>query len=108
MPALIIGLYGIYLLMVGVSGNAKTLQQYASADAAGFLPWAVSLGVIAVLYEIPETKRLAGPFLLLAALAFVLRNFTTLQTQFRQLYSMAANAASTNSANMSGPPVPTK
>ena len=106
MPALIIGLYGIYLLMVGVNGNAKTLAAYASADAAGFLPWAVSLGVIAVMYEIPETKRLAGPFLLLAALAFVLRNFTTLQTQFRDMYTMAANAAKTTSSNLAGPPAP--
>lgn len=92
MPALIIGLYGIYLLMVGVSGNAKTLQQYASADAPGFLPWAVSLGVLAVMYEVPQTKRLAGPFLLLAGVSFVVMNFERLQSQFRELYSMAANA----------------
>ncbi len=92
MPALIIGLYGIYLLMVGVSGNAKTLQQYASADAPGFLPWAISLGVLATIYEIPQTKPLAGPFLLLMAIAFVVKNFETLQSQFRELYSMAANA----------------
>ena len=93
MAALIIGLYGIYLLMVGVSGNAKTLQQYASADAPGFLPWAISLGVLAVIYEIPETKRLAFPFILLLAITFVVKNFETLQTQFKDLYSMAANAA---------------
>jgi hypothetical protein len=99
MPALIIGLYGIYLLMVGVSGNAKALQQLAVADAPGFLPWAVSLGVIAVIYEIPETKRLAGPFLLLAAIAYVLRNFETLQTQFQTLYSMAQNAVTSNGAS---------
>lgn len=93
MAALIIGLYGIYLLLVGVSGNAKTLQQYASADAPGFLPWAISLGVLAVIYEIPETKRLAFPFILLMAITFVVKNFEMLQSQFKELYSMASNAA---------------
>ena len=94
MPALIIGLYGIYLLMVGVSGNSKVLREYASADAPGFLPWAISLGVLATMYEIPQTKKLAGPFLLLMAITFVVRNFDMLQSQFRELYSMAQGAAS--------------
>lgn len=93
MPALIIGLYGIYLLMVGVGGNSKTLLQYASADAPGFLPWAISLGVLATINEIPATKKLAAPFLLLLAISFIVKNFEILQSQFRELYSMAAGAA---------------
>jgi len=91
MSALIIGLYGIFLLLVGLSSNSSKLISEVKTDAGGFLPWAISIGVLATLYEIPQTKKLAGPFLLLLALTFVVRNFETLKTQFAELSKLASS-----------------
>jgi len=82
--------YGIYALLVGMNGNSRQLVSEFDKDAGGFLPWAISIGVIAVIWEIPATKKLAAPFLLLAVLTFVLRNFDTLRSQFNKLQAEAA------------------
>lgn len=92
MNALIIGLYGIFLLLVGVNGNQPALSAEFNKDAPGFLPWAVSIAVLAVANEVPATQKLVGPFFFLLILTFVLRNFETLRTQFNQLSQMAQSA----------------
>jgi hypothetical protein len=89
MDALIIGLYGVYLLMVGFHGHSKDLMDAGTADAPGFLPWAVSIAVLAVMYENDYTKKIAQPFIALLIVTFIVKNFDTLKTQFQQLYSMA-------------------
>lgn len=92
MNALIIGLYGIFVFMVGISGNSESLLKEVKQDAPGFLPWALSIGVLAVLNEFPQTEKIVAPFIGLLILAFVLRNFETLKKQFNDLSSMAQNA----------------
>ena len=94
MSALLIGTYGIYLLLVGISGNSKALFDNVKDDAGGFLPWAVGIGVLAVMYEIPKTRPIVGPFFLLLILNFVLRNEGTLRKQFNELSEMAKSSTS--------------
>lgn len=93
MTSTVIALYGIYLLLVGFRGNSATLLDYAKADAPGFLPWIVSLGVLAALNENDTTKPIVRPFLMLLILAFVLRNFETIRSEASKIYGQAANAA---------------
>lgn len=103
MNALIIGLYGIYLLLVGAKGNSKTLLQYGGADAPGFFPWAASIAILAVMYELPATKKVAEPFIFLLILTFIVRNFDKLKSEFNKLSTMASSAA----ANPAPPPATT-
>lgn len=94
MNALIIGIYGLYLLLVGFNGNSKALLDKGTSDASGFLPWAISIGVLAVMYENDYTKRIAQPFIFLLILTFIVKNFEVLREQFNQLNTMAQNAVS--------------
>lgn len=89
MNVLLFGLYGLFLVLVGLAGNSAALRDNFSEDAGGFLPWAMSIGVLAVMNEIPLTKKMVAPFLLLLGLNFVLRNWETLRSQYQQIASMA-------------------
>lgn len=92
MNGLIIGSFGIYLILVGSKGNASQLLKMGQEDAPGFLPWAASIGILAAMYEIPATKKIAEPFIFLVILTFVLRNFKTLKAETVSIFS-AANVA---------------
>lgn len=91
MNLLVIMAYGIYALLVGMNGNGRQLLAEAEKDVGGFLPWVISIAVLAVIWEIPATKKLAAPFLTLAVLTFILSNWDTLQTQFGAISKEAAS-----------------
>ena len=85
MNLIFIAAYGLFILLVGANGNARQLVDEAKQDIPGFLPWAISIGVIAIIWEFKETRKLAAPLLGLAVLNFVLKNWSTLQSQFKSL-----------------------
>ena len=89
MNGFILGLYGVYLLLVGFNGNSAEMVERLRADAPGFLPWAVSIAVLAAMYENENTRQIAKPFIFLLILTFILRNFNTLRAQSEELYRMA-------------------
>ncbi len=90
MNALLIGIYGIFFLLVGLSGNAPSFLAMAKEDAGGFLPWAVGVGVLAIAYEYPATRKMAQPFIFLLILSFILMNFGNLQTEYNRLKQLAS------------------
>lgn len=93
MNALIVGVYGLYLILVGFNGNAGTLADKVQDDAPKFLPWVIAIFVLAFLHGSGEAgRKVTGPFLFLLILTFVLKRFDTLQAQTKQLWDMAANA----------------
>lgn len=100
MDAFIIGLYGLYLILVGVNGNSGALVSTAKKDLPGFLPWLIALAVLAALYENDTTRPVAKPFLFLAILAFVLKNQDSLKQQMGYIYDKAMMAA--NSTTQTG------
>lgn len=89
MNGLVIGLYGLYILLVGFNGNSTTLKDKALADAPGFLPWAVSLGVLAAMYQNDATKKVAQPFMVLLILTFVLTNFAKLKDESQKVWNLS-------------------
>lgn len=91
MNLLMIMAYGVYALLVGMNGNGRQLLAEADKDMGGFLPWVISIAVLAVIWEIPATKKLAAPFLTLAVISFILSNWETLQTQFGIISKEAQN-----------------
>jgi hypothetical protein len=89
MNGFIIGLYGVYLLLVGFEGNSSKMVDALRKDAPGFLPWAVSIAVLAAMYENENTRQIAKPFIFLLIITFVLRNFDVLKKQSKELYKMS-------------------
>lgn len=93
MDGLTIGVYGIYLILVGMNGNAGLLANKVQEDAPKFLPWIVAIFVIAAINGSSEAgRKITGPFVFLLVLSFVLKRFDTLKSQSEQLWNMAANA----------------
>lgn len=90
MNALIIGIYGIFFVLVGLAGNAPKLVSMVKSDIGGFLPWAVAIAVLAVAYEYPTTRKMAQPFIFLLILSFILSNFDNLQAEYNRLAKLAA------------------
>lgn len=89
MNALLIGIYGIYFVLVGLSGNAPALVQATKQQAGGFLPWAIGIAVLSVAYEYPGTRKMAQPFIILLILSFILSNFDNLKAEFQKLEKLA-------------------
>lgn len=89
MTGIFIGVYGVFLLAVGINGQGKALFSLLSEDGKKFLPWLFALIVISVLAEFEETKRLVKPFVVLLALNFFLRNYDKLESEAKRIYNMS-------------------
>lgn len=89
MTGLFIGLYGLYLVIVGVRGNAGALLDLLGQDAPKFIPWILAIVGIAVLSEFESTKPMVKPFIGLLVLNFALVNYETIETQVSQLYNLS-------------------
>lgn len=58
---------GAFLLAVAVQGNSKKMIELAKRDKA-FIQWAVAVGILIYLYNVPALKSSAG---LLIGAAFI-------------------------------------
>lgn len=103
---LTIGLYGLYLLLVAINGNGKPFATALQDDAPGFLPWLIAAGVLGALYEYDKTRRFATLFLVLIAISYLLKNFTSLQQQFVPLYNAALSATGAPASNATATALP--
>ena len=92
MNSLFIGLYGVYLLAVGIRGNGGALADLVSADAPKYFPWLLAIIVISVLTEFDATKNLVKPIIMLLVLNFVLRNFDTIKSEVSKIYTSSQGA----------------
>lgn len=86
---LTLGLYGVYLLLVAVSGNAAQLTKMLQQDIPAFLPWLIVAAVLGALYEFGPTHAFAASFILLVLVTFLLINYQNLKAQFSGIYSGA-------------------
>lgn len=89
MTSLFIGLYGVYLLLVGVRGNSGELLDATNRDLPGYIPWLFSIIAIAVLSENETTKGLVRPFIVLLILNFALMNWDTIESEVKKIYNMS-------------------
>lgn len=85
MNAFVVGLYGLFFVMVGVKMRSGELVDEVKQDVGGFVPWALAIAVLAIMYEVDETKPIVKPFALLIILNFVLVNFGKIQNEFRKI-----------------------
>jgi hypothetical protein len=86
----LVGLYAIYFIMVGVRGNATALLDDVQQDGKAFLPWIIAIVVLRAMYGSDTLRPLIKPFIALAALTFVVKNFATVAGQLNQI--LPANA----------------
>jgi len=89
MTSLFVGIYGLFLVLVGVRGNAGALTDELSEDAPQYLPWLIAIVVLALMSEFEGTKTLVKPFALLLLLNFGLSNFETIQSEVSKVYNLS-------------------
>jgi hypothetical protein len=85
----LVGLYGIYLIFVGVRGNANALVANVSQDGKNFIPWVLAVLVLRAAYASDTLRPMVKPFIGLAALTFFLKNYAKVVSQVNQI--MPAN-----------------
>ena len=101
MDGLTIGVYGLYLILVGLNGNVGQLTNKVQTDAPKFLPWVIAIFVLGFINSSSEAgRKLTGPLLALLIIAFVVKRFPTLQQQTETLWAMATGKSAAN------PPAP--
>jgi hypothetical protein len=89
MNGLILGLYGIYLVVIGVRGKTDDLQALLAQDLPKFIPWALAIVVLVVMSQTEATAKLVKPFIFLLILNFTLRNWTNLANEVNKLQNIA-------------------
>ena len=90
MNGLILGLYGVYLLVIGIQGKSNLLMKEADKDMPGFIPWALAIVAIIVLAQTEATQKLVKPFIGLLILNFVLVNFANLKSEINKLANLGS------------------
>lgn len=77
----LVGLYSLYLIFVGVNGNAAEMSKEIEADAKGFAPMLLAILVLKALSTSDTLKPMINPFIALALLTFTLKNYDKIASQ---------------------------
>lgn len=86
---LTLGIYGIWLLLVAINGNAKQLAPNLGRDIPAYVPWLIVAAVLGAGYDYEPTHSVSVLFLILVFLGFMLRNYTTVEAQAASIYRSA-------------------
>ncbi len=81
----LVGAYAIYFILVGVHGNADELVTFVESNGRDFLPWILAIIVLRALYNVDTLRPMVKPFIALAVLVFVLRNWNKVTSQLNQI-----------------------
>lgn len=81
----IVGLFGVYLLLVGSHGNTDKFIKEFGKDGKGFFPWIIAIGIIVALNTSDKLRPVIKPFIALALLTFFVKNFNTIKSQTEQI-----------------------
>jgi hypothetical protein len=94
--SLLIGIYGVYLIAVGVKGNTSTLVADLESDFPGFVPWLIVVIVLVSLYDVPELKGPVEAFAVLAALTLLVSQKSKIIPQFEAFYQAISTTSATS------------
>lgn len=97
----LVGLYALYLMFVGVNGHASELFTDIETDAKGFAPWLIAILVLRALDNSQTLKPLVSPFIGLAVLTFVLKNYGTVVKQIDEITGLNLPTGNTGSTQTS-------
>lgn len=94
----LVGLYALFFMFVGINGHASKLFAYIGQDAKGFAPWLIAILILRALYTSDTLRPAVSPFIGLAVLTFVLRNYGTLISQVDDITGLHLPGATTTGA----------
>lgn len=95
----LVGLYAIYFMFVGINGHASTLFKNIEQDAKGFAPWVLAILILRALANVNVLKPAVTPFIGLAVLTFVLRNYGTVVGQINDITDLNLPGATSTGAH---------
>jgi len=81
----ILGLYGVYLLLIAFRGNARAFLTDMSTESQ-FIYWLVAILGLGMLAKFEATRDIVGPFIVLAVVATVIRNGDTIARNMENVY----------------------
>ena len=81
----LVGLYGLYLIFVGINGNSKALQGELAQDGKPFLIWILAIIILRAMYNVDVLRPMIKPFMGLIVLSFVLKNYGNLTSQINAI-----------------------
>lgn len=94
----LVGLYALYLMFVGVNGHASELFTDIEQDAKGFAPWLIAILVLRAMSNSSTLKPVVTPFIGLAVLTFVLKNYGQIIGQVDEITGLKLPGATTGNA----------
>jgi len=81
----LVGLYALFFIFVGSSGKTTVLKDAVASDAKGFMPWLIAIIILRWMYSSDKLKPVVKPFIYLAVLVFVLKNYGKLVSQLNSV-----------------------
>jgi len=81
----LVGAYALYFILVGIHGNSSKLVSLIERDGRDFLPWILAILVLRALYNVEALRPMIKPFIGLAVLTFVLKNWNNVASQLNQI-----------------------
>jgi hypothetical protein len=94
----LVGLYALFFIFIGSNGNATKLKDAVSNDAKGFAPWLIAIIILRWMYSSDTLKPIVKPFIFLAVLVFVLKNYGKLVTQLNSVTGLNLPTGNTGGA----------
>lgn len=85
MGSMLVGLYGVFLMLTALHGNGPQLLAYLSQESS-FVPWIIALMVLAALNGLQATHDFVAPFLFLAIIATIVSRWNDVQPQVLAAY----------------------
>ena len=85
MNTALVGLIGLYAVGVGLHGNAAAAGAEIAADARGFVPWLLAVIVLRIAYNSATLKPFVGPFIGLAVLVYIIKNYKVFGVQINEI-----------------------
>lgn len=71
MNSAILGLYGVYFVLVAYRGNSSKFLDYITQEG-GFVSWAIAIMILGVLYNQDKTRPFVAPLATLMVLSLIL------------------------------------
>jgi hypothetical protein len=95
----LVGAYALFFILTGYRGNSSGLMTLVERDGRDFLPWILAVLVLRALYNVESLRPMIKPFIALAALTFVLKNWDKVVSQLNQILPQSVQIPSTTAAS---------
>jgi len=99
----LVGAYALYFILVGIHGNSSKLVTLVERDGRNFLPWILAILILRALYNVESLRPLIKPFIGLAILTFVVKNWNNVVNQLNQILPTSVHIPTSGAASAPAP-----